>query len=495
MLDPLLLRNQPAELAARLKEARGFDLDAAELVLLETERKQIQVRTQELQNLRNTRSKMIGQLKVKGEDTSVVMAEVAAVGDDLKQCEQRLAEVLGRIEAIAAGIPNLPDASVPVGADEAGNRIEHYWHPQHGQRAADAAGAADAPVDLGFAPKDHVELGARHGWLDAETAAKLSGARFTVLRGQLARLHRALAQFMLDLHTGEHDYEETNVPLLVNADALKGTGQLPKFEEDLFASFERFDSDTGKRYLGEKTNIENIIQAWRSYEIKFEDGVDARKTALLEFIEAMSRYQDSLLSYYLIPTSEVPLTNTVRDEIVEADRLPIRMTAHSMCFRAEAGSAGRDTRGMIRQHQFEKVELVSIAKPTESDAEHQRMTRCAEVVLEKLGLPYRRMLLCTGDMGFSAQKTYDLEVWLPSQAMYREISSCSNCGDFQARRMQARWRNPETGKPELVHTLNGSGVAVGRALIAVMENYQNEDGSITVPEVLRGYMGGAERIA
>ena len=495
MLDPLLLRNQPAELAARLKEARGFDLDAAELVLLETERKQIQVRTQELQNLRNTRSKMIGQLKAKGEDTSVVMAEVAAVGDDLKECERRLAEVLGRIEAIAAGIPNLPDASVPPGADEGANRVEHYWHPKHGQRAADADGAADAPVDLGFAPKDHVELGARHGWLDAETAAKLSGARFTVLRGQLARLHRALAQFMLDLHTGEHDYEETNVPLLVNADALKGTGQLPKFEEDLFASFERFDSDTGKRYLGEKTNIENIIQAWRSYEIKFEDGVDARKTALLEFIEAMSRYQDSLLSYYLIPTSEVPLTNTVRDEIVEADRLPIRMTAHSMCFRAEAGSAGRDTRGMIRQHQFEKVELVSIAKPTESDAEHQRMTRCAEVVLEKLGLPYRRMLLCTGDMGFSAQKTYDLEVWLPSQAMYREISSCSNCGDFQARRMQARWRNPETGKPELVHTLNGSGVAVGRALIAVMENYQNEDGSITVPEVLRGYMGGAERIA
>ena len=461
MLDPLLLRNQPADLAARLKDSRGYDLDAAELVLLETERKQIQVRTQELQNLRNTRSKMIGQLKVKGEDTSVVMAEVAAVGDDLKQCEQRLAEVLGRIEAIAAGIPNLPDASVPVGADEAGNRIEHYWHPQHGQRAADAAGAADAPVDLGFAPKDHVELGARHGWLDAETAAKLSGARFTVLRGQLARLHRALAQFMLDLHTGEHGYEETNVPLLVNADALKGTGQLPKFEEDLF-------------------------QIWSPEDEYIEDD---------GYGNVVQRIKDWELEYYLIPTSEVPLTNTVREEIVEAERLPIRMTAHSMCFRAEAGSAGRDTRGMIRQHQFEKVELVSIAKPTESDAEHQRMTRCAEVVLEKLGLPYRRMLLCTGDMGFSAQKTYDLEVWLPSQAMYREISSCSNCGDFQARRMQARWRNPETGKPELVHTLNGSGVAVGRALIAVMENYQNEDGSITVPEALRPYMGGAERIA
>lgn len=505
MLDPLLLRNQPAELAARLKEARGFDLDAAELVLLETERKQIQVRTQELQNLRNTRSKMIGQLKAKGEDTSVVMAEVAAVGDDLKQCEQRLAEVLGRIEAIAAGIPNLPDASVPVGADEGDNRIEHYWHPKHGQRASDAEGAADAPVDLGFAPKDHVELGARHGWLDAETAAKLSGARFTVLRGQLARLHRALAQFMLDLHTGEHGYEETNVPLLVNAEALKGTGQLPKFADDLFATYERSPSDWNGPQIGPPKKVRAVAEAGRDLDQKIsgllkEHGPDADIATLAtdEFEKLrveLADYQDALRQYYLIPTSEVPLTNTVREEIVEAERLPIRMTAHSMCFRAEAGSAGRDTRGMIRQHQFEKVELVTIARPVESDAEHQRMTRCAEVVLEKLGLPYRRMLLCTGDMGFSAQKTWDLEVWLPSQGMYREISSCSNCGDFQARRMQARWRNPETGKPELVHTLNGSGVAVGRALIAVMENYQNEDGSITVPEVLRGYMGGAERIA
>ncbi|HET6435440.1 MAG TPA: serine--tRNA ligase, partial [Xanthomonadaceae bacterium] len=275
--------------------------------------------------------------------------------------------------------------------------------------------------------------------------ARLSGARFTVLRGQLARLHRALAQFMLDLHTGEHGYEETNVPLLVNADSMRGTGQLPKFEEDLFSTTVGEGEHAAKRYL--------------------------------------------------IPTSEVPLTNTVRDEIVDAARLPLRMTAHSMCFRAEAGSHGRDTRGMIRQHQFEKVELVSIARPEESDAEHERMTRCAEVVLEKLGLPYRRVLLCTGDMGFSARKTFDLEVWLPSQGAYREISSCSNCGDFQARRMQARWRNPETGKPEPVHTLNGSGVAVGRALIAVMENYQEADGSITVPEALRAYMGGVERIA
>ena len=315
---------------------------------------------------------------------------------------------------------------MPAGRDESDNAEQHRW---------------GEPRAFDFAVKDHVELGARHGWLDGDAGAKLSGARFTVLRGQLARLHRALAQFMLDLHAGEHGYEETNVPLIVNDTSMQGTGQLPKFEEDLFS---------------------------------------------LEFGDARR---------YLIPTSEVPLTNIVRDDIVEADRLPLRMTAHSMCFRAEAGSHGRDTRGMIRQHQFEKVELVTIAKPDDSDAEHERMTRCAEVVLEKLGLPYRRVLLCTGDMGFAARKTYDLEVWLPSQGMYREISSCSNCGDFQARRMQARWRNPETGKPELVHTLNGSGVAVGRALIAVMENYQNADGSVDIPEALQPYMGGVQRIS
>ncbi len=430
MLDPVLLRNQPADLAARLKETRGYDLNVADLMLLETERKQIQVRTQELQNLRNTKSKQIGMLKAKGEDVSAVMAEVAGFGDELKASEARLDEIKLAIDAIAAGIPNIPHESVPLGSDETQNVEQHRW---------------GTPRTFDFEVKDHVELGARHGWLDAETAAKLSGARFTVLRGQLARLHRALAQFMLDLHTNEHGYEETNVPLLVNADSMRGTGQLPKFEEDLFS------------------------------------------TAVGEGESASKRY--------LIPTSEVPLTNIVRDEIVDAERLPLRMTAHSMCFRAEAGSAGRDTRGMIRQHQFEKVELVSIAKPEESDAEHERMTRAAETVLEKLGLPYRKVLLCTGDMGFSARKTYDLEVWLPSQNTYREISSCSNCGDFQARRMQARWRNPATGKPELVHTLNGSGVAVGRALIAVMENYQNADGSITVPEALRGYMCGLERIS
>ena len=426
MLDPALLRANPAELAVSLRASRGFELDVGRVEALEAQRKQLQIRTQELQNLRNTRSKQIGMLKAKGEDVSAVMAEVAGFGEELKASEIRLDEIRGEIEAIALGIPNIPDASVPRGSDESHNVEQHRW---------------GTPRVFDFDVKDHVELGARHGWLDGETAAKLSGARFTVLRGQLARLHRALAQFMLDLHTGEHGYEETNVPVIVNADSMRGTGQLPKFEEDLFST-----------ELGESRR-------------------------------------------YLIPTSEVPLTNLVRDDILDAEKLPLRMTAHSMCFRSEAGSGGRDVRGMIRQHQFEKVELVSIARPEESSAEHERMTRCAETVLEKLGLPYRKVLLCTGDMGFGATRTYDLEVWLPSQDTYREISSCSNCGDFQARRMQARWRNPASGKPELVHTLNGSGVAVGRALIAVMENGQNADGSIDVPEVLRPYMGGAERIA
>ncbi len=425
MLDPVLLRQQPAELAERLRLTRGYALDTAALASLESERKRIQVRTEELQSLRNARSKAIGQAKAKGEDVTALMAEVAGFGDELKASEVELERIRGELEALALVIPNLPQADVPLGADESENVEQARW---------------GNPRAFDFEVKDHVELGARHGWLDSETAAKLSGARFTVLRGPIARLHRALAQFMIDLHGGEHGYEETNVPLLVNADALHGTGQLPKFEDDLF-----------------RTAI----------------GDSAR---------------------YLIPTSEVPLTNIVREEILDAERLPLRMTALSMCFRAEAGSGGRDTRGMIRQHQFEKVELVSICKPADSAAEHERMTRCAEVVLEKLGLPYRKVLLCTGDMGFSAARTYDLEVWLPSQNTYREISSCSNCGDFQARRMQARWRNPETGKPEPVHTLNGSGVAVGRAMIAVMENYQNADGSIDVPEVLRPYMGGVLRI-
>ncbi|WP_027079881.1 serine--tRNA ligase [Luteimonas mephitis] len=435
MLDPSLLRQDPAALAERLRATRGFDLDAGAVERLEAARKRIQVRTQELQNLRNTRSKAIGQAKAKGEDASALLAEVAGFGDELKASEAELDGIRAELDAIVLGIPNLPDDSVPAGKDESGNVEQSRW---------------GTPRSFDFKVLDHVELGARHGWLDGDVAAKLSGARFTVLRGQLARLHRALAQFMLDLHSGEHGYEETNVPLLVNADSMRGTGQLPKFEHDLFATV-----------VGEGEAASKPVPDKR----------------------------------YLIPTSEVPLTNIVRDEIVDAAKLPLRMAAHSLCFRAEAGAYGRDTRGMIRQHQFEKVELVSVVRPEDSDAEHERMTRCAETVLERLGLPYRKVLLCSGDMGFSARKTYDLEVWLPSQDTYREISSCSNCGDFQARRMQARWRNPDTGKPELVHTLNGSGVAVGRALIAVMENGQQADGSIEVPAVLRPYMGGTERIA
>ncbi|MGY0559560.1 serine--tRNA ligase [Luteimonas sp. A277] len=426
MLDPNLLRNDLPALAERLQRSRGFTLDAGALESLEAERKQLQVRTQELQNQRNTRSKEIGKVKAQGGDVAALMAEVAGFGEELKANEQALQAKRDAIERIALEIPNLPADDVPEGADEDGNVEEHCW---------------GTPRQFDFPVRDHVDLGARNGWLDGDTAAKLSGARFTVLRGQLARLHRALSQFMLDLHTGEHGYEETNVPVIVNAESMTGTGQLPKFEDDLFAT--------------------SVGEAKR----------------------------------YLVPTAEVPLTNIVRDDIVEADRLPLRMTAHSMCFRAEAGSHGRDVRGMIRQHQFEKVELVAISTPETSQAEHEHMVRCAEVVLEKLGLPYRRMLLCSGDMGFSARKTWDLEVWLPSQEKYREISSVSNCGDFQARRMQARWRNPDTGRPEPVHTLNGSGVAVGRALVAVMENYQQADGSIEVPEALRPYMGGQERIA
>jgi seryl-tRNA synthetase len=426
MLDPALLRSRLAETAARLKETRGFELDVSAVESLETERKRLATETQELQNLRNTRSKAIGQAKAKGEDTAPLMAEVAGIGDKLKANEAVLAEVQAKLADIALGIPNIPHESVPLGKDETENAEQLRW---------------GTPRAFDFEVKDHVDLGARHGWLDADAGARLSGARFTVLRGQLARLHRALAQFMLNLHTGEHGYLECNVPLIVNAETMQGTSQLPKFEEDLFAT----QVGDSKRYL--------------------------------------------------IPTAEVALTNLVADSIVEADALPMRLTAHSMCFRAEAGSYGRDTRGMIRQHQFEKVEMVQIAAPGQSHAQLEEMVGHAEKVLQLLGLPYRKVLLCTGDMGFAAVKTYDLEVWLPSQDTYREISSCSNCGDFQARRMQARWRNPETGKPELVHTLNGSGLAVGRTLVAVMENYQNADGSITVPEVLRPYMGGQERIA
>ncbi|MGE7136924.1 serine--tRNA ligase [Luteibacter sp. NPDC031894] len=426
MLDPALLRGRLAETAERLRAARNFDLDVATIERLESERKALSTETQELQNLRNTRSKAIGQAKAKGEDVAPLMAEVAGIGDKLKANEHALADVQAKLAEISLGIPNLPDESVPVGKDENDNvELVRWGHPR--------------PFD--FPVKDHVDLGERHGWLDAEAGSKLSGSRFTVLRGQLAHLHRALAQFMLDLHTTQHGYLEHNVPLIVNANAMEGTSQLPKFEEDLFGT-----------QVG-----------------------DTKR--------------------YLIPTAEVALTNLVRESIVEADELPLRMTAHSMCFRAEAGSYGRDTRGMIRQHQFEKVEMVQIATAETSFQQLEEMVGHAEAVLQALKLPYRKVQLCTGDMGFAAAKTYDLEVWLPSQNTYREISSCSNCTDFQARRMQARWRNPATGKPELVHTLNGSGLAVGRTLVAVMENFQQADGSIEVPEVLRPYMAGIEAIA
>ena len=426
MLDPALLRSHLAETAARLQETRSYKLDVAAVEALESTRKQLSMQTQELQNQRNTRSKAIGQAKAKGEDVAALLAEVAGLGDKLKANELALAEVQATLGTLALGIPNLPHASVPTGKDEHDNIEVSRW---------------GAPRAFDFAVKDHVELGERHGWLDTEAGVKLSGARFTVLRGQLARLHRALGQFMLDLHTGEHGYLECNVPVIVNADSMQGTGQLPKFEEDLFST----------------------------------------------------RVNDT--KRYLIPTAEVALTNLVRNTIQDAAALPLRLTAHTLCFRAEAGSYGRDTRGMIRQHQFEKVEMVQVVRADQSYAQLEEMVGHAEAVLEKLGLPYRKMLLCSGDMGFGSAKTYDLEVWLPSQQTYREISSCSNDEDFQARRLQARVRNADTGKPELVHTLNGSGLAVGRTLIAVMENCQNADGSINVPAVLRPYMAGLDRIA
>lgn len=425
MLDPMMFRTHLRETADALQKLRGFTLDIGQFEAFETERKALQTRTQELQNLRNTRSKAIGQAKAKGEDVAPLMAEVAAYGDELKASETALAVLMQAMQDAMAQVPNIPHASVPLGKDESENAILKTW---------------GALPEFDFEVKDHVALGEKNQWLDAAAGAKLSGSRFTVLRGELAQLHRALSQFMLDTHTQQHGYTEHNTPLIVNAESMYGTGQLPKFEDDLFST-----------QVGENKR-------------------------------------------YLIPTSEVSLTNLVRDEIIDATQMPLWMTAHSQCFRAEAGSYGRDVRGFIRQHQFEKVELVAIARPDESYDVHEAMTLHAEAILEKLGLAYRRLLLCTGDMGFSAAKTHDLEVWLPGQSSYREISSISNCESFQARRMQARWRNPESGKPELVHTLNGSGLAVGRTLVAVMENYQNADGSITVPEVLRPYMQNKSRI-
>jgi seryl-tRNA synthetase len=424
MLDVQLLRSDIDAVARRLAD-RGVTIDTDRFVALETTRKSLQTRTQELQAKRNASSKQIGALKQKGEDASALMAQVNAMADELKANEAKLAELQGELTEFLLGIPNLPHTSVPAGRSADDNA---------------EARRVGTPKTLAFAPKDHADLGEGLRMLDFATATKIAGARFSLLTGPLARLHRALAQFMLDLHTGEHGYTEVYAPYLVNAASMKGTGQLPKFEEDLFA-------------------------VPRS---------DAEKL-------------------YLIPTAEVPVTNIVRDEIVALKDLPLKFVCHSPCFRSEAGSYGKDTRGMIRQHQFDKVELVQIVHPEKSYEALEELTGNAEEVLKRLDLPYRTMVLCTGDMGFSSAKTYDIEVWLPGQQAYREISSCSNFEAFQARRMQARYRN-EKGKPELAHTLNGSGLAVGRTLIAVMENYQNADGSITVPEALRPYMGGRTSI-
>lgn len=417
MLDPRVLR-QETEAVARRLALRGFTLDVKRLDELENRRKALQVRAEELRNQRNTRSKAIGRAKTSGQDIEPLKADVAALGEELSGLETELDAVQTELTDLQLGIPNLTHDSVPVGSNEDDNREVRRW--------------GEPPV-FDFTPRDHVDVGA--GLLDFEAGSKLTGSRFVVIHGGLARLHRALAQFMLDLHTTRHGYREVMVPFMVNATTLQGTGQLPKFGEDLFAIANTKD-------------------------------------------------------YHLIPTAEVPVTNLVRDRILAAEQLPLKFVCHTPCFRSEAGSYGKDVRGMIRQHQFEKVELVHIVTPAESYAALEELTANAEQVLQQLELPYRVVALCTGDIGFGAAKTYDLEVWLPGQARYREISSCSNCEAFQARRMQARWRNPETNKPEPVHTLNGSGLAVGRALVAVLENYQQADGSVRIPEVLRPYMGG-----
>ena len=424
MIDPKLLRQSGKEVADNLAR-RGHQFDADAYLALDEQRKTLQVDTEALQNERNTSAKKIGKAKSSGEDVEPLLAAVKDLGDRLDDSESKLREAQAAVQAIELGLPNLLHDDVPTGKDEAENEEVRRW--------GDIA-------EFSFEPKDHVDLGTSLGLLDFDAASRISGSRFAVMRGPLARMQRALIQFMLDVHTSENGYEETYVPYLVQADALTGTGQLPKFEDDLFKT-------------------------------------------------------DGEIPFYLIPTAEVSLTNLTRESILEADELPKRLVAHTPCFRSEAGSYGKDTRGMIRQHQFEKVELVHLVRPEDSDEALEELTENAEKILQRLGLPYRVVTLCSGDVGFSGAKTYDLEVWLPGQQKYREISSCSNCTDFQARRMQARWRNPETGKPELVHTLNGSGVAAGRCLIAIMENYQQSDGSIRIPEVLLPYMAGAELIA
>ena len=424
MIDPKYLRQSAADVAANLAR-RGYQFDAEAYLALEERRKTLQIETENLQSERNSSAKNIGKAKAQGEDIAPLLAAVKDMGDRLTECESRLQDVQGQLRDIELDLPNLLDDSVPDGKDESDNAEVRVW---------------GEPAELGFKPRDHIELGENLGMIDFEAASKISGSRFTVMSGPLARMQRALIQLMLNTHTEEHGYEEKYVPYLVQADALVGTGNLPKFEEDLFRT--------------------------------------ATETP-----------------FYLIPTAEVPVTNLARDTIFEAGELPKHYVAHTPCFRSEAGSYGQDTRGMIRQHQFEKVELVHFVAADESMAALETLTGHAEVILQKLELPYRVVALCSGDVGFGSTKTYDIEVWLPGQQKYREISSCSNYNDFQARRMQARRRNPETGKPELIHTLNGSGVAAGRALIAVMENYQNDDGSIRVPAALQPYMGGLEVIS
>lgn len=429
MLDPKFLRTELEQTAVRLAQ-RGFVLDVARLTELEEQRRQLQVATQDLQNLRNTKSKAIGQAKGRGEDIAPLLAEVDGLGAQLDAAKQQLDVVLAEVEQIALTIPNLPDVSVPAGKDETDNvEVRRFGEPRQ----------------FDFEVKDHVALGeALDKGLDFESAVKVAGSRFVVMRGQVAKLHRALTQFMLDLHTNQHGYTELYVPYLVNHTSLYGTGQLPKFGADLFHTQPATEEGQGMA---------------------------------------------------LIPTAEVPVTNLARDTIFDASELPVKYTAHTPCFRSEAGSYGRDTRGLIRQHQFDKVELVQLVQPEQSMQALEDLTGHAEKVLQLLGLPYRVMLLCTGDMGFGSSKTYDLEVWLPAQNTYREISSCSNMGDFQARRMQARYRSAEMKKPELIHTLNGSALAVGRTLVAILENYQQADGSVVVPEVLRPYMGGVSSLA
>lgn len=424
MLDPKLIRTQLDEIAKRLK-VKGYVAPVEKIQTLEADRKKLQVETEGLQAERNSQSKKIGIAKSKGEDATPILESVATLGDQLDKAKADLDKVQTELQDILLSMPNLPDAAVPEGKSEDDNKEIRKWGD---------------PTEFNFSPKDHVDLGQANAKADFESAAKISGSRFVVLRGELALLQRALIQFMLDVHIREHGYEEIYVPYIVNRDSLTGTGQLPKMEEDLF----RLDDDRG---------------------------------------------------YYLIPTAEVPVTNMIRDRILEKEDVPLKFVCHTPCFRSEAGSYGKDTRGMIRQHQFEKVELVQMVKPGESEKAHLELTGHAETILQKLGLPYRVVNLCGGDLSFASALTYDLEVWLPGQGTYREISSCSNFRDFQARRMQGRWRNPDTGKPELLHTINGSALAAGRTLVAVLENYQQEDGSVRVPQALQPYTGNVTQIS